>query len=269
MTSHGWMKHGTPELREIADKHTIFRCQVGSGLHGTAIAGTDDRDEMGICVEPARYVIGLRRFDQYVYRTQPEGVRSGHGDLDLTVYGLRKWMRLALDGNPTILLSLFVPASEIVTITDLGRDLLNGGPAFILSRQAGHRFLGYLRSQRDRMIAHPNGKHTNRPELIALHGFDTKFAGHMIRLGVQGVELLETGTISLPMPEPWRSLIVDIRQGKHSKEETLAIASDLETRLEKLIATSVLPEHPGRDQADRWLVKAYSHTWAEADAFPR
>ena len=36
-------------------------------------------------------------------RTQPEGVRSGPGDLDLIVYSLRKWMRLALTGNPTVL----------------------------------------------------------------------------------------------------------------------------------------------------------------------
>ncbi|MEV7008542.1 nucleotidyltransferase domain-containing protein [Streptosporangium sp. NPDC051022] len=258
------MKHGGPDFQEIADKHTIFRCQVGSGLHGTAITGTDDRDEMGICVEPAAYVVGLRRFDQYVYRTQPEGVRSGHGDLDLTVYSLRKWMRLALDGNPTVLLSLFVPASEIVTITDLGRELIAEGPGFILSRQAGHRFLGYLRSQRDRMVEHPNGKRTNRPELIAQHGFDTKFAGHMIRLGVQGVELLEHGTITLPMPEPWRSLIIDIRKGGHTKEEALGIAADLEARLEKLIADSPLPESPDGDRADQWLIKAYTRTWATA-----
>lgn len=63
------------------------------------------------------------------------------------------------------------------------------------------------------------------------------------------------------MPEPWRSLIVDIRQGKHTKEETLDLAADLEARLEKLISTSALPEHPGRDRADQWLVKAYGRTW--------
>lgn len=83
-----WTKHSTPEFQAIADTLTILRCQVGSGVHGTNIIGTDDRDEMGICLEPPDYVMGLNRFDQYVFRTQPEGVRSGHGDLDLTVYSL-------------------------------------------------------------------------------------------------------------------------------------------------------------------------------------
>lgn len=32
----------------------ILRVQVGSGVHGTSISGQDDRDEMGICLEPAR-----------------------------------------------------------------------------------------------------------------------------------------------------------------------------------------------------------------------
>ncbi|MFB9968266.1 nucleotidyltransferase domain-containing protein [Sinosporangium siamense] len=256
------MKHGTAEYAEIAERHTILRCQVGSGVHGTAIAGTDDRDEMGICVEPARYVVGLRKFEQYVFRTQPEGVRSGPGDLDLTVYGLRKWMALALGGNPTVLLPLFVPDDEIVVTTGLGQALREEVPEFVLSRLTGHHFLGYLRSQRDRLVYPERGKATNRPELIDVYGFDVKFAGHMVRLGLQGVELLETGKITLPMPEPWRTWIVDLRQGRHSKDEALAVADDMEARLTRLIETSHLPPRPDAERADRWLVDAYSAVWA-------
>ncbi|MDF5751090.1 nucleotidyltransferase domain-containing protein [Spongiactinospora sp. TRM90649] len=258
-----WTKHSGPEFEAIAERFTILRCQIGSGVHGTNVPGAGDRDEMGICVEPARYVIGLRAFDQYVYRSQPEGVRSGVGDLDLTVYSLRKWMALALVGNPTVLIPLFAPEKEIVAITGLGRELLRDGPEFILWRQAGLRFLGYLRAQRDRMVAHPEGKGTNRPELVDKYGFDVKFAAHMVRLGLQGVELLTTGRITLPMPEPWRSWIVSLRQGGHTKEETLALATDLEARLEALVTTSDLPEHPDHARADEWLVRAYTTVWAE------
>lgn len=74
----------------------------------------------GVCIEPPEYVIGLQRFEQYIYRTQPEGVRSGPGDLDLIVYSLRKWLRLALAGNPTILLPLFVPTDHLVSCGPLG-----------------------------------------------------------------------------------------------------------------------------------------------------
>ncbi|EPQ73150.1 nucleotidyltransferase domain-containing protein [Mycobacterium marinum] len=54
-------------------------------MHGGTVEGTDDRDEMGICIEPPDCVIGLREFEHYQYRTQPEGVRSGAGDPDLTI----------------------------------------------------------------------------------------------------------------------------------------------------------------------------------------
>lgn len=254
------MKHASPEFAAIAAEHTLLRCQVGSGAHGLGLPGLHDRDEMGICVEPAEYVIGLRGFEQYVYRSQGEHVRSGHGDLDLTVYSLRKWMRLALDGNPTVLLPLFVPEEEVVEITGAGRDLRSRADR-IVSRRAGHRFLGYLRAQRERMEGTRGGGHTNRPELVERHGFDTKFAYHMVRLGVQGVELMETGRISLPMPEPDRSWLRALRRGEHSRARALERAGELEARLAALCTSADLPEEPDAAWADRWLVDTYRAAW--------
>jgi uncharacterized protein len=204
-------------------------------------------------------VIGLDRFEQYIFRTQPEGRRSGPGDLDLVVYSLRKWLRLALQGNPTVLLPLFVPDSEIVEITDLGREL-RANPEIVLSRVAGKRFIGYLRSQRAGMLG--TSRHTNRPELIAKYGFDAKYAMHMVRLGVQGVELLETGRITLPIPQPWLAWLRDLRQGKHTKDEALAAADELEARLTKLLTSSPLPERPAYQRANAWLIDSYQRAWA-------
>ena len=53
--------HASEEARTIAEAGMILRVQVGSGVHGTSISGQDDRDEMGICLEPARFVTGLAR----------------------------------------------------------------------------------------------------------------------------------------------------------------------------------------------------------------
>lgn len=98
------MRHSNPEFAEIAKHGTILQTEVGSGVHGLAIDGQGDRDEMGICVEPPEFVVGLRRFEQYVFRTAAErtgiaDARSEPGDLDLVTYSARKWMRLALRGN--------------------------------------------------------------------------------------------------------------------------------------------------------------------------
>lgn len=253
--------HATDEQRAVAEQGTILRVLVGSGVHGTAVDGQDDRDEMGICIEPPEYVIGLRRFEQYIFRTQPDGARSGPDDLDLVVYSLRKWLRLALSGNPTVLLPLFVPSREVVACTKLGNQLRDRASEMV-SREAGHRFLGYLRAQRDRMLGVRGGRHTNRPELVELYGFDTKYAMHMVRLGVQGIELLETGRITLPIAEPWLGWLRDLRQGRHSRDEALQAAADLEARLETLLTTSELPLRPDFDDHNRWLVSAYEAAWA-------
>ncbi|MFB9431005.1 DNA polymerase beta superfamily protein [Streptoalloteichus tenebrarius] len=56
-------------------------------------------------------------------------------------------MRLALHGNPTVILPLFVPESEVVLATRLGREL-RATPELVLSRRTARRFLGYLDAQR-------------------------------------------------------------------------------------------------------------------------
>ncbi len=75
-----------------------------------------------------------------------------------------------------------------------------------MSRQAAGRYLGYLKGQKAAMTGQP-GAHTNRPELVATHGYDTKYAMHAVRLGLQGIELLTTGRITLPVPEPHRTYL--------------------------------------------------------------
>jgi predicted nucleotidyltransferase len=79
---------------------------------------------------------GLYGFEHFVNRTQPEGVRSGPGDLDLVAYSLRKYVRLALKGHPTILLLLFVPDEHVLVRTELGEELQALRPA-LLSCRAG------------------------------------------------------------------------------------------------------------------------------------
>jgi hypothetical protein len=111
-------------------------------VHGLANPGTDDRDEMGVCVEPPQYIAGLRPFEHWVYRTQPEGAPSGPGDLDLTIYGLRKYCRMALKGSPTVLLVLFIDGEHVLQRDRLGQELQALAPAFV-SQRAGRAFLGY------------------------------------------------------------------------------------------------------------------------------
>jgi len=117
--------------RQIGEEGCVLRAVVGSTVHGLSNPGTDDRDEMGVCIEPPEYVVGLRPFEHWVYRTQSEGVPSGPGDLDLTIYGLRKYCRLAMKGSPTVLLLLFIRGEHVMVRTALGEELQALAPAFV------------------------------------------------------------------------------------------------------------------------------------------
>jgi uncharacterized protein len=262
----------------IAERGTILRAQVGSGVHGTSITGQDDRDEMGICLEPPSYVTGIARvpagvdaqtetveFEQYQRHTvwdKPGGLanRSGAGDLDVVIYSARKWCRLALAGNPTVLLLLFVPDDEVVYRNEAGAELVANAPRFV-SQLAADRFLGYLRAQKAAMTG-ASGAHTNRPELAAVHGYDTKFAMHALRLGVQGVELLMTGRITLPVPEPDRQYLRAVRRGEVAHAEVVDAVEAAEQKLESLRASSAISAEPDRAWVDGWLHRSYAAYWS-------
>jgi hypothetical protein len=73
-----------------------------------------------------------------------------------------------------------------------------------------------------------------------MYGFDTKYAMHMLRLGFLGIELLTTGRLSLPMREPGRSYLLDVRRGMVSEAECFKKAEELERELIELAARDVL-----------------------------
>ena len=253
----------------LVERSTILRGTVGSTVHGLHHGGQDDRDEMAIFIEPPEFLVGLRlarsgeswrQFEHYVERTQPEGARSGPGDLDLVAYSLRKWLRLALSGNPTVLLLLFSPEETLTVCTDRGAALRELAPT-IVSRKAGPRFVGYMRAQKERLIGTRGQFRVNRPELIEAHGYDTKYAMHVTRLGLQGIELLTTGRLTLPMTEPERSRVMAIRRGDVSFDETIEEIEQIERRLEIAVEQSPLPAEPDNARVDTFLIDSYREAW--------
>ena len=89
--------------------------------------------------------IDFEQFQRHTVWDKPGGLanRSGAGDLDVVVYSARKWCRLALAGNPTVLLALFVPDEEVVYRNEVGAELVDNAHRFV-SKLAATRFIGYL-----------------------------------------------------------------------------------------------------------------------------
>lgn len=249
--------------KDVALANEIIRVEVGSGAHGMAVEGTDDIDIMGVYVETREQLLGLApSSEHYVSRTQPEGERSGPGDVDLTLYSLRKYMRLATAGNPTVLTLLFV--EPLVEPTAVGYAV-QALKTEIVSRKAGHRYLGYLDGQRMRMLG--QGPRQNRvpkrPELIERHGYDTKYASHALRLALQGIELMKTGRLSLPMLESSLSVVRQVKTGQVDQKTALYWIDVAREELVDILGRESLPirDEPNMDAINSTLVSMHQWHW--------
>lgn len=244
-----------------ANQNLILLTEAGSRLHGISVGG-DDQDLQGVCIEPPEVMLGTGQFELYEYRTQQMGDRSGDGDIDCSIYGLAKWVRLICNGNPSHLLPLFAPDDKVFFINDVGTHLRNNVGLF-LAKDHAQKFLGYLNSQRMRMLGQKSQR-TNRPELVEKYGYDTKFASHAIRIAIQGIQLMKTGRLTLPMEDHERRYLIKIREGHFTQGEVLAKLGLLEEEL--LHAgqySTVLASHVDYDYVNDWLVDVYRRWWSD------
>ena len=229
----------------------------GSELHGAKVKDTDDLDIYGAYLEPPELVIGLDRRDFHVWSTAGNERRNGPDDIDVCLYSLRKWAGLAAKGNPTALHFLFAqnyaPHPERWEAVKKRREVF-------LSRAAAKQFRGFADAQLRRLQGIGTGKKGQRHELIGEHGYDVKAAMHVIRLLGEGIELMESGTITLPRPE--RDLLVTIRTGRYgSLERVLQLAQAMFAELEQAQEKSALPEIVDRGEVSLLVSEIYLRAW--------
>lgn len=240
----------------------ILEVVVGSTLHGTSVQdGLEDLDLMAVVLEDQEQFMGFRTENTWAARTKPVGVRSEAGDVDWVGYGLRKYLHLAVQGNPSILLALFAPPAFTREITPEGATLQALAPS-IVSKRAYMPFRGYMQQQYERLLGVREGKGITRPELVQAYGYDTKHASHVVRLGIQGEELLLTGRLSLPMRDKDRNLCVGIRKGEFSLGRVAEEIKAVEKRLDAALEMSPLSDKPDLDKVERWMMQTYLNHWS-------
>src|SRR6185437_2518113 len=157
---------------------------------------------------------------------------------DFTIFGIVKFFQLAMENNPNVIDSLFTPATCVFHCTRVG-TLVREGRRLFLHRGAWPKFKGYAYSQLHKLaIKEPTGK---RAELVAAHGYDTKFAYHVVRLLGAVEQILLEGDIDLQRDS---ERLKAIRRGEWTEERLRQWAADKEADLERAYAQSQLPATP-------------------------
>lgn len=246
----------------MAERTTILRVIVGSQAYGLNV-GTSDRDEKAVCVEDYEAFVSLGRgFEDVEIRTAEERTGDSHakselGDLDLTIYSLKKFLQLALGGNPNITELFFI--KDPLTRSALG-DELQGLYPYVVSKRCAGAYLGYMSKQRNDMLM------KGRRDLIEKWGYDIKAASHLVRLGFQGAEILETGKITLPMGPFARKTCLAIKQGEWKIEDVESLSAGLEFRIKELRDKDHIRDTPDTQAVEEWMRSVYWQEWSRRRA---
>lgn len=227
--------------------------EYGSVAQGTATSKSD-HDYMGIVVEKQTQILGLDNYDTQRHSDAKQGEKSKPGESDVTYHGLRKFAKLAANGNPTVGSILYLPQYTI--LSELGQQLLDARDAF-WSLKGGSAYYGYLISQIRQMTA----AKTKRPEVVEEFGYDIKFAYHAYRLGVQGSHYMMDGDPQIPLQGYELDIAKAIRGGAFTFDGVMTILNETEIRLKTAIEYSRAPAKPDYDRINAVLVSIYEQTW--------
>lgn len=157
---------------------TILRGVVGSTAYGLAREGSDI-DRLGVFITPSREIAGYdwTQRDETVAKSGPEG--DDHAE-----HELRKYLRLALKCNPTILELLWLDSYEIKDY--IGALLVESREKFFSQKYIKNAYLGYASAQLKKFQD---------------HDFKPKHARHALRLVRQGSGIYFTGQLTLKVED--------------------------------------------------------------------
>lgn len=229
----------------MASKSIILDGVVGSNAYGLATPESDV-DRLGIYLEPTKSFLGL-------LPPTPKSSTTVTNSPDRTLHELGKFVKLALQMNPTVTELLWLP--EYTTQTHVGRALVKRREQFLSSKLTRAAYLGYATQQLIRLRDRGDGSFGSD-----LRKRTEKHARHIYRLVLQGFEMWSTGSLTVKMePEHvqnCREFGADVAGGNVSAaEQAIKQAEEMFDSTE-----SVLPEYPDQqNQIDQWLVDVRLH----------
>jgi predicted nucleotidyltransferase len=238
----------------FSEDSIILAFEGGSVMHGASV-GSDDHDYYAVYLEPPQTRLGLQATEHHVWSTSDNTRKNTRDDVDLVMYSLTKFARLAAAGNPTILHFFFV---ENALGSNPWWEYVMARRHHFLARSHLGKFVGYADAQFDRLTG-KRARKQFRPELLEKYGFDTKAAMHGIRLMYEALDLLRHGAMTFPNPQAEH--LIAIRQGRYSLEEIVRQYEKLKQECNRQQERSPLAEQVNGHQVNRLLANVYQSFW--------
>lgn len=233
-------KNGYLSVEQHWATETHYEVMCGSVAYGAnSEDANSDIDVHAITTPPidvvfphtVGYIDGFGQRPQNFETFQQHGILAYDNNYDVAIYSIIKTFQLAADNNPNILDMLWVPEHCILHSDAVGKHIRMNRKHF-LHKGSYHRFRGYAHQQFKRL------ENSNRTDLIEKYGYDTKFAYHIVRLCLQGQQILETGDMDFAQN---RDFIKEIRNGALTLPELRDWYVRKEAELDKLYHSSTIP----------------------------
>ena len=263
-------------LEEKCRNNPDYLVLTGSKLYGTSISTSDD-DFRGFLLPAYEYLIGIKKFKSRDFKDKDYKIHNIEKFLKLVIKGSPGETEILFAPEKNI-----IKCSDIgKKILSLKRYLISnaiygrimGYSTGEWRKSMGTKAIIEKRTQTEdgvindiRNIFHPDkenmdgiikilyanreikivsstaGLGVKRKKDIELYGFCRKSAAHSIRLMTQLTELLLTGDILFPRPNA--NFLLDVRNGKYSKEELQEIHDKVENQAKEARNKSILPDKP-------------------------
>ncbi len=212
-------------------ERVIYRCVIGSRAYGLD-DDASDTDRRGIYLPPAELHWSLYGVPEQLENDETQEC----------YWELQKFITLALKANPNVLECLYSPIVE--SITPLGEELLSMRDAF-LSKLVFQTYSGYVASQFKKM----------QTDIRNRGSVKWKHVMHLIRLLLSGNHVLREGTVSVDSGE-YRERLLTIKRGEMPFAHADDWRKELQRKFEAEFRTTVLPERPDYERANRFLIDA-------------
>lgn len=313
----------------------ILKISSGSYLYGTNTENSD-QDYLGIYLNTKEELLGLQSSEELTQNitSKTNNGKNTKDAVDCKYFELRKFCRLALKGNPTILEILFVNKENILEITKEGEELLSLRNEF-LSKNIYNSFMGYAFSQKKKaFIKSENLNHIERfynwistfvsvkdlsisnmtfndfynvikdknvfenhikfyqnehndtmfqcgdlifpinilmkklkdslklrldkaswrKDGILQYGCDYKFMSHNVRLLLEGMEIIKTNNLILPLQ--YKELIKNIKLGKIENNKIIELMNKYEDEF-RILKENNLPNNGNYNKINNFIIKTY------------
>ncbi len=168
---------------------------------------------------------------------------------DFQFHEIVKFLRLAMKCNPSVIEVLWL--DDHLVMTPLGRELVQMRSMFLTRFNVRDAYLGYARQQQKKVLE--RGISADLSD-----GKAEKHLRHLMRLLIQGLRLLETGTLRVRLTEEEQELVrafADVTLHDHRK--LTAIVASFETKYADVY--SPLPSQVNVRKVEEWLIKVRAH----------